>query len=60
MCDVGPASLSPCIPPEVQVSLLICQDGFSAVSYGDPFFEACLTLTLLPCTPQEVQVSQSI
>ncbi len=31
-------------------------EQLAAVSYGDPFFGACVSLTLLPCMPSEVQV----
>lgn len=32
-------------------------EQLAAVSYGDPFFGACVSLTLLPCMLPEVQVS---
>lgn len=55
--------------PGAQPSLAACirdsdatcwAEQLAAVSYGDPFFGACLSLTLLPCMSPEVQVSQSI
>ncbi|KAK9841206.1 hypothetical protein WJX74_001891 [Apatococcus lobatus] len=32
-------------------------EQLAAVSYGDPFFGACVSLTLLPCMLPEVQIS---
>ena len=32
-------------------------EQFAAVSYGDPFFGACVSLALLPCMPPDVQVT---
>lgn len=34
-------------------------EQLAAVSYGDRFFGACLSLTLLPCMSSEAQVSQA-
>ena len=35
-------------------------EQLAAVSYGDPFFGACVCLSLLPCMPSEVQVSKQL